>query len=235
MLWLQENWWIAAIVAVLAILIIIWLVRRPKAASFDIPETVEEAAPPKPAPPPKPLEPKKPEIIAAEPARFKRLEPTPPPPAAAVVPPTAPAPAPTPVAKPAPTPKAEAAPKAAPDAAPAPSAAPAAAAKAPEAAPAIPGPSAAPAATPAAIPAGDNLRLMKGVGPKLVALLANLGITRFEQIAAWDEAEIARINSQLGSFAGRITRDNWVDQAGYLARKDKAGFEAKYGALGGEL
>ena len=34
---------------------------------------------------------------------------------------------------------------------------------------------------------------------------------------------------------GRIARDDIVDQAGYLARGDKAGFEAKYGALGGEL
>lgn len=93
---------------------------------------------------------------------------------------------------------------------------------------------AAPAAAPAAGPA-DNLQLLKGVGPKLVALLNSLGITRFEQIAAWTDADIAAIDPQLGNFAGRITRDNWVDQAAYLARGDKTGFEAKYGALGGEL
>lgn len=83
--------------------------------------------------------------------------------------------------------------------------------------------------------APDNLALLKGVGPKLVALLASLGVTRFEQIAAWSDADIAAVDARLGTFAGRIVRDNWRDQAGYLARGDKAGFEAKYGALGGEL
>jgi predicted flap endonuclease-1-like 5' DNA nuclease len=83
--------------------------------------------------------------------------------------------------------------------------------------------------------APDNLALLKGVGPKLVALLASLGVTRFDQIAAWSDTDIAAIDARLGNFAGRVTCDNWVDQAGYLARGDKAGFEAKYGALGGEL
>jgi predicted flap endonuclease-1-like 5' DNA nuclease len=77
--------------------------------------------------------------------------------------------------------------------------------------------------------------LLKGVGPKMVGLLGGLGVTRFEQIAAWTDDDIARIDPQLGAFQGRIARDNIVDQAGYLARGDKAGFEAKYGALGGEL
>ena len=66
-------------------------------------------------------------------------------------------------------------------------------------------------------------------------LLGGLGVNRFRQIADWTEADIARIDPQLGTFQGRIARDNIVDQAGYLASGDKAGFEAKYGALGGEL
>lgn len=227
MLWLQDNWWIAAIVAVLAILIVVFLVRRSKAASFDFPEDIAESTPQKAAPPPKPLEPKKPEIIAAEPARFKPLETTPTPapkPAPVATPAPMAAPAPAPAAAPAVAPVEQAAAEAAP--APVAEPAPAVAAPAPEATPA-------PAAAPEA--AGDNLRLMKGVGPKLVTLLTSLGITRFAEIAAWTEADIDRIDAQLGSFAGRIRRDNWVDQAGYLAKKDKAGFEAKYGALGGEL
>ena len=81
----------------------------------------------------------------------------------------------------------------------------------------------------------DNLRLLKGVGPKLAALLVGLGVTRFEQIAAWTEEDVARVDGQLGNFKGRIMRDNWIDQAGYLARRDKAGFEAKYGALEGDF
>lgn len=97
-----------------------------------------------------------------------------------------------------------------------------------------PPPAAAPAMAPAAGPA-DKLTLIKGLGPKLVTILAGLGVTRFEQIAGWSDADLAAIDAQLGAFAGRPARDNWVDQAGYLARGDKAGFEAKYGALGGEL
>ncbi|MDX2209252.1 MAG: hypothetical protein SFV20_02710 [Sphingopyxis sp.] len=97
-----------------------------------------------------------------------------------------------------------------------------------------PPPAAAPAITAAAGPA-DKLTLIKGLGPKLVTILAGLGVTRFEQIAGWSDADLAAIDAQLGAFAGRPARDNWVDQAGYLARGDKVGFEAKYGALGGEL
>ena len=82
-----------------------------------------------------------------------------------------------------------------------------------------------------AVGAPDNLRLLKGVGPKLAALLTQLGITRFDQIASWTEADIATVDAHLGTFKGRIVRDNWVEQASYLARGDTAGFEAKFGRL----
>jgi predicted flap endonuclease-1-like 5' DNA nuclease len=77
----------------------------------------------------------------------------------------------------------------------------------------------------------DNLTQLKGVGSKLSARLAELGVTSFAQIAAWTEADIEAIDAQLGTFAGRATRDNWVEQAGYLARGDHAGYEAKFGKL----
>lgn len=85
----------------------------------------------------------------------------------------------------------------------------------------------------AAAGAPDDLRQIKGVGPKLATLLASLGVTRFDQIAAWTEADIAEVDRFLGSFAGRIERDSWVEQAGYLARGDREGFAARFGALGG--
>ncbi len=87
----------------------------------------------------------------------------------------------------------------------------------------------------AAVGAPDNLMLIKGIGPKLNGLLGQLGITRYDQIAGWTAADIAEVDGYLGNFQGRITRDNWTDQAAYLARGDVAGFEAKYGALGGSL
>jgi predicted flap endonuclease-1-like 5' DNA nuclease len=63
-------------------------------------------------------------------------------------------------------------------------------------------------------------------------MLNALGITRYDQIAAWTAADIAEVDRFLGMFQGRIARDNWVEQAGYLARGDVAGFAARYGALG---
>jgi predicted flap endonuclease-1-like 5' DNA nuclease len=91
-----------------------------------------------------------------------------------------------------------------------------------------------PAPTPAAAaPSGaaDDLTRIKGVGPKLVDLLASLGVTRFDEIGAWNDADIDRIDAQLGRFAGRIRRDSWPEQARLLAAHDTAGYEAKFGKL----
>jgi predicted flap endonuclease-1-like 5' DNA nuclease len=78
----------------------------------------------------------------------------------------------------------------------------------------------------------DNLELIKGLGPKVNNLLKGLGVTSFAQVANWTAADVADIDAKLGAFAGRITRDNWIDQAQLLAAGDIAGFEQKYGALG---
>jgi predicted flap endonuclease-1-like 5' DNA nuclease len=83
----------------------------------------------------------------------------------------------------------------------------------------------------AAAAEGDDLTRIKGLGPRLADTLHGLGVTRFEQIAGWSEADIDRIDHQLGRFSGRIRRDSWVEQAGYLARGDIAGFKARFGAV----
>lgn len=85
-----------------------------------------------------------------------------------------------------------------------------------------------------AVPAGppDELTRMKGVGPKVAALLNGMGVTRYDQIAAWSDADVALVDTQLGAFKGRIGRDQWVEQARLLAADDRAGFEAKFGKLG---
>jgi len=85
------------------------------------------------------------------------------------------------------------------------------------------------AAEPAA--AADDLTRIKGVGPKLSALLRQLGVTSYSQIAAWSDADLAAIDSQLGSFAGRPVRDNWIEQARLLSGGDSAAYEAKFGKL----
>jgi predicted flap endonuclease-1-like 5' DNA nuclease len=96
----------------------------------------------------------------------------------------------------------------------------------------VPAPEPAPALIPAASTTGDDLARIKGVGPKLVTILGELGVTTFAQIAAWDDAAIARIDAQLGRFAGRITRDQWVEQARLLAAGDELNFTSKFGNNG---
>lgn len=78
---------------------------------------------------------------------------------------------------------------------------------------------------------GDDLLKLKGIGPKLNQLLIELGVTRYAQIANWTDADVAAIDAKLGNFRGRPVRDQWIDQAKYLAAGDTAGFEAKYGKL----
>lgn len=77
----------------------------------------------------------------------------------------------------------------------------------------------------------DDLKRIKGVGPKLEALLKSLGVTRYAQIAAWEDAEIERVDAQLGAFQGRIRRDDWPAQARLLAVGDTAGFEERFGRI----
>ncbi|SFK73676.1 hypothetical protein [Caulobacter sp. UNC279MFTsu5.1] len=64
--------------------------------------------------------------------------------------------------------------------------------------------------------AADDLTLLVGIGPKLAASLADLGVTRFEQIAGWSADDLADFDAKL-SLKGRAERDAWVAQAKRLA------------------
>ena len=63
----------------------------------------------------------------------------------------------------------------------------------------------------------DDLKIIKGVGPKLEILLHSLGFYHFDQIAAWTDAELAWVDDNLEGFKGRASRDAWVEQAKALA------------------
>ena len=78
----------------------------------------------------------------------------------------------------------------------------------------------------------DDLQMLKGVGPKLAQKLNENGIFRFEQIATLSPNEVAILDGKLGPFKGRLDRDRVVEQASYLARGDRDGFEARFGKLG---
>ena len=87
-----------------------------------------------------------------------------------------------------------------------------------------------PAAEPSpASPGGDDLTRIKGLGPKIAALLNGQGVKTYAQIAAWSDEEIDRIDALLDRFQGRIRRDDWVSQAKLLAAGDESGFAAKFG------
>jgi predicted flap endonuclease-1-like 5' DNA nuclease len=64
--------------------------------------------------------------------------------------------------------------------------------------------------------AGDDLTLLVGIGPKLATSLAELGVTRFSEIAAWGPEELADFDVKL-ALKGRAERDAWVAQAKRLA------------------
>lgn len=63
----------------------------------------------------------------------------------------------------------------------------------------------------------DDLKRIKGVGPKMEQLLNSLGFYHFDQIAAWTADEVAWVDDNLQGFKGRVSRDNWVAQAATLA------------------
>lgn len=81
----------------------------------------------------------------------------------------------------------------------------------------------------AAVGADDDLTKINGIGPALRDLCNSLGVRRFDQVAAWGDAEVADVDSYLGSFKGRILRDNWVEQAKLLAAGNEAEWQARFG------
>ncbi|SFV31350.1 Predicted 5' DNA nuclease, flap endonuclease-1-like, helix-3-turn-helix (H3TH) domain [Devosia crocina] len=72
----------------------------------------------------------------------------------------------------------------------------------------------------------DPIVDIAGLGPATAAKLAELDITSFSQIAAWDEQTIAMLDTDLG-LKGAIKRGDWVGQAKVFQQlKDEAAAEA---------
>ena len=64
----------------------------------------------------------------------------------------------------------------------------------------------------------DDLTQISGVGPKLAEKLNSEGIYKFDQIANWNEENIAAFDEKL-SIKGRIERDDWIATAKKLAEE----------------
>lgn len=63
----------------------------------------------------------------------------------------------------------------------------------------------------------DDLRRIRGIGPKNEDVLNSLGIYHYDQIAALTPANIAWLEAYL-KLHGRIAREDWVGQARALAQ-----------------
>ena len=67
----------------------------------------------------------------------------------------------------------------------------------------------------------DDLKLIKGIGPKFEKDLNSKGIYYFRQIGAWKAKDVKMVEGVIDSFPGRIARDEWVKQGGVLAAGGK--------------
>ena len=73
----------------------------------------------------------------------------------------------------------------------------------------------------------DNLKEIRGIGPKLETMLHEMGIFHFDQIAGWSDRELAWVDGHLEGFKGRASRDEWVSQAKVLAGGGETEFSQK--------
>ena len=74
-----------------------------------------------------------------------------------------------------------------------------------------------PASLPAPLAGGaDDLKLIKGIGPKNESILNGLGYHHFSQLAAWNGEEQEWVGHKM-AFPGRVEREHWVAQAKLLA------------------
>ncbi len=82
-------------------------------------------------------------------------------------------------------------------------------------------------ARPPALPApreggGDDLLAIKGIGPKLMGTLNEMGYYHYDQIAAWTPEQVAWVDTNVEGVNGRASRDDWAGQARRLASEDPA-------------
>jgi len=70
---------------------------------------------------------------------------------------------------------------------------------------------------PKAAAANDDLTQLTGVGPAFAKKLNEAGVTGFAQIAAWDAAEIERLDGEISGLKTKAEKGDWVAEAKKLA------------------
>ena len=73
----------------------------------------------------------------------------------------------------------------------------------------------------------DDLKKVKGIGPGIEQLLNGLGIFYYRQIAVLTEDHVTWVDHKL-QFPGRITRENWIEQAKVLRDGGETEFAQRY-------
>jgi predicted flap endonuclease-1-like 5' DNA nuclease len=85
----------------------------------------------------------------------------------------------------------------------------------------------APARIPAAeVPPPQDLKRIRQIDSALEADLNRLGVRRYEQVASWRQADVRRISDALG-LEGRISQENWIEQAQILAKGGETNFAVR--------
>lgn len=64
---------------------------------------------------------------------------------------------------------------------------------------------------------GDDLQRIRAIDAETMRRLADISINSFEQIAHWTPADVNRVDQALG-LAGRVDREQWIEQAQILAK-----------------
>jgi predicted flap endonuclease-1-like 5' DNA nuclease len=85
---------------------------------------------------------------------------------------------------------------------------------------------------PAKVSDRDNLQRIGGISAEIEDVLSAHDIMRYSQIAGWSAADVQRVEGLLG-FSGRISRENWIEQAQILARGGATAYSRAFDELGG--
>jgi predicted flap endonuclease-1-like 5' DNA nuclease len=89
-----------------------------------------------------------------------------------------------------------------------------------------------PAVKPPAVPVGpvvstpDDLKRIKGIGPEIERKLNALDVVRYQDIVSWRAADVDRVGKAIGA-EGRLTHENWIEQAAILAAGGETTFSRR--------
>ena len=89
-----------------------------------------------------------------------------------------------------------------------------------------PQPIAQPVSTPPVAGAAQDLKRIRLIDAGIEATLNKLGVNRYDQIAAWMQADVQRVSQALG-LKGRINQENWIEQALILANGGETNYSGR--------